>query len=332
MINKEVKLAKWVFTKEIELKAARDAVGEALVEAGEKDERVVVLTADLKESTRVHLFAERFPERFFDCGVAEQALVTIASGLANYGKIPFIASYAVFSPGRNWEQIRTTVCLNNVPVKILGMHAGLSAGPYGATHQSLEDLALMRVLPNITIVAPADFEETKKAILAAAKSTKPVYIRVVREAIPAFTQPKSLFKIGKAEMFWQAKSPQVAIIACGAQVYESLLVAKELEKKGLEILVINCHTIKPLDNQVIIRAAKTCGAIVTVEEHQITGGLGSAVVEVLSRNFPAPIESLGVNDVFGESGKYLELLKKHDLTKEGIIEAVKRVIARKQEN
>jgi len=329
MIVKEQKLNKKLFTKEVEMESIRDGFGEALVEAGEKNKDVVVLTADLKESTRVNLFAEKFPDRFIEVGVAEQAMVTIASGMAAEGKIPFTTSYAVFSPGRTLEQVRTTVALNNQPVKIVGAHAGLGAGPYGSTHQALEDIAIMRTLPNMVVVAPCDFEEAKKATLAVAKNGKPTYLRLERPETPSFTTKNSPFKVGRAETLWESKNPQVAIIACGSLVYEALLAANTLEKKGIDILVINSHTIKPLDKQAIIHAAKIAGAVVTIEEHQVTGGLGSAVSEVLAKNLPTPQEFIGIHDAYGESGTYEELKKKFGLTEKDIIEAVKRVIARK---
>jgi len=329
MIVKEEKLSTKIFSKDLEEKPTRDGFGIAIVEVGEKNKDIVALTADLKDSTRLTEFAEKFPERFFDLGVAEQALVSIASGIANYGKIPFITSFAVFSPGRNWEQIRTTVCINNVPVKIIGTHAGLNVGADGATHQALEDISLMRVLPNMVVLSPCDSEEARKATIEASKTKEPTYIRLTREKFPVITTEKTPFKIGRAEIFWRSKSPQVAIVATGPMVYEALKAAKELDKKGIEVLVINCHTVKPLDKALILNAAKITGAVVTVEEHQIIGGLGSAVSEVLSQNFPFPIEFVGVKDSFGESGKKDELFKKHGLTKEGIIEATKNVIARK---
>jgi transketolase len=313
----------------IDYKATRDAVGEALIEKGLTNDRIVVLTADLKESTRVNLFAEKFTERFFDCGVAEQAMVTIASGMANYGKIPFITSFAVFVPGRTWEQIRTSICLNDVPVKIIGGHTGLSAVLDGGNHQMLEDIALMRSLPNIVVIVPADYLETKKAVIEAVGNRKPTYIRVVREATAVFTTPKSSFKIGKAEVLFETRNPQVTIIACGPLVYEALVAAKQLEKSGIDTLVINNHTVKPMDERTIIHAAKITGAVVTVEEHQVMGGMGSAVAEVLAKNFPVPMEFIGMPDSFGESGKYDELLKKYGLTAKNIVEAVKKVIIRK---
>jgi len=331
MIRKLAKLSENTFKKKIEKIPSRNGYGEGLVAAGEKDENVVVLSADLTKSTRSHLFQDKFPERFIEVGVAEQALANIASGMANYGKIPFISSYAIFSPGRNWEQIRTTICLNDVPVKIAGSHAGLNVGADGATHQMLEDIAIMRTLPNMIVIAPADAIETKKAVIEAAKNEKPTYIRFSRNETPVFTTEKSPFKIGRTEILWETKDPQVAIIACGSLVYEALLAAKELEKSKIETLVINSHTIKPLGEQAIIRAAKITGAVVTAEEHQTIGGLGSAVSEVLARNFPTPIEFIGMPDSFGESGKPNELLKKYKMKSKDIVSAAKRVIKRKTE-
>jgi transketolase len=329
MINKEEKLNTKLFHTNLELKSIRDGFGEALVEVGEKNNDVVVLTADLKESTRVHLFSEKFPERFIEVGVAEQALVTIASGMAACGKIPFTTSYAVFSPGRTLDQIRTTVALNNLPVKIVGAHAGLGAGPYGSTHQALEDIAIVRTLPNMVIEIPCDFEEAKKATKEIAKNKLPSYLRLARQESALVTTQNSPFKIGRAEVLWQGKNPQVTIVACGTLVYESLVAANELEKKGIETTVINNHTVKPMDERTIIRSAKTTGAVLTAEEHQIDGGMGSAVSEILSRNFPVPIEFIGVPNVFGESGKPEELFKIFKMTSKDIVEAVKRVILRK---
>ena len=329
MISKEAKLSKDIFQKDIEMIPTRQGYGEGLVIAGDKDEQVVVLCADLTDSTRSVLFQEKFPLRFIEVGVAEQAMATIAAGMANYGKIPFISSYAAFSPGRNWEQIRTTIALNDVPVKIAGAHAGISVGPDGATHQQLEDIALMRAMPNMVVIAPADSVEARKATVEAAKNAKPTYIRFAREKTPVFTTDKTPFKIGRAEVVWEAKDPQAAIIACGPLVYEALLAARELEKKGIEVLVINSHTIKPLDEKEIVRAAKITGAVVTVEEHQITGGLGGAVAEALSRNYPVPMEFVGMPDCFGESGAPDELLTKYAMKAKNIIEATIKVVARK---
>ncbi len=305
----------------------RDGFGKGLVEAGEKDERVVALCADLAESTRCHWFKEKFPERYIEVGVAEQNMATIASGLANYGKIPFISSYAVFSPGRNNEQIRTTASLSKLPVKICGAHAGVSVGPDGATHQALEDIALMRVQPNMTVLVPCDAIESRKATLAAAFCEGPVYIRFGREKTPVFTTEKTPFEIGKALILREGKD--VTIVGCGALLYNALVTAEELSKKGIEAEVINSHTIKPLDNETILNSIKKTGAVVTVEEHQIAGGLGSAVAEMLVQNFPAPQEFIGVRDRFGESGEPDELIEALGMGIKDIKQAVKKVIKRK---
>ncbi len=329
MLNTKAKLNNKLFSKEVDQIATRQGYGEGLVEAGEKDEKVVVLCADLTESTRSLLFKEKFPERFIEVGVAEQGMATVAAGFANYGKVPFISSYAAFSPGRNWEQIRTTIALNDVPVKIAGAHAGLTVGPDGATHQMLEDMALMRAMPNMTVIVPADSIEAKKATVAAAKNGKPTYLRFAREKTPIMTSKGTPFSIGKAEIFWESKNPQVSIIAAGPLLFEALLAAKELEKTEIETEVINCHTIKPLDERAIIASVKKTGAVVTVEEHQINGGLGGAVAELLSKNFPAPQEFIGMPDRFGESGQPDELLEKYHMKAKDIVEAVKKVIGRK---
>jgi len=329
MIIKDQRLTSKIFTPEIQSKSIRDGFGEALLELGRNNSNVVVLTADLKDSTRVKAFADEFPERFFDVGVAEQGMATVASGLASYGKLVFATSFAVFSPGRNWEQIRTTIAINNVPVKIVGTHTGFSAVLDGTTHQALEDIAIMRVLPNMEVVVPGDFEEAKKAVVEIAKNQKPTYLRLLREETPIFTTPNTPFKLGKSNTLWADNNPQVAIIACGSMVYQSLLAARALGERGIECLVINNHTIKPMDTRTIINAAKIAGCVVTVEEHQVSGGMGSAVAEVLAQNFPVPMEIIGVKDSFGESGKYEELLEKHGLTSENIIKTVKEVLERK---
>ncbi len=330
MINPKQNLSHEIFKKNIDKVSMRQGYGEGLVLASEKDEKVVVLTADLADSTKASLFRDKFPERFVEVGVAEQGMATIAAGMANYGKIPFISSYAVFSPGRNWEQIRTTIAINDVPVKIVSSHAGISVGPDGATHQMLEDIALMRAMPNMIVIAPADAIEARRATIEAAKNNKPTYIRLARNETAVFTTDKTPFKIGRAETLWESHDPQVAIIAIGSLVYEALLAANELSKR-IDVIVINSHTIKPMDEIAIIRAAKTCGAIVTVEEHQINGGLGGAVAEVLAKNFPTPIEMIGMLDKFGESGQAGELLEKYGMKAKNIIEAVKKVIARKND-
>ena len=329
MLNKKLFLSDKIFKKDIEKKFMRDGFGLGLLEAGEKDPRIVVLSADLKESTKANYFAEKFPERFIEVGVAEQALVTIASGMANYGKIPFCTSYAIFSPGRNWEQIRTTIGIDSYPVKIIGAQSGLNIGHYGVTHQGLEDIALARVIPNMNVVVPSDYEEAKKVTLEIAKIDKPFYMRLPRVDSPVYTSSETPFKFGKANILTASKNPEVVIFATGLMVYEALLAYRELYKNGIETIVVNVHTIKPLDEEVVIRQAKITGAVVTIEEHQVIGGLGSAVSEVLSKNFPVPMEILGVHDKFGQSGKPKELFEEYGLTKEDIIKAVKKVIARK---
>ncbi len=329
MLNLKANLSDKIFSEDIEKIPTRNGYGEGLVEAGRRDERVVALCADVTESTRTEYFKKEFPDRFIEVGVAEQAMATIASGMANYGKIPFIASYATFSPGRNWEQIRTTIALNNVPVKIAGHHTGISVGPDGATHQALEDIALMRVLPNMFVVVPCDAIESRKATVEAAFIRTPTYIRFAREATPVITTDKSPFKIGRAEIYWQGKDPQVAIIGCGPLVYEAMLAAKDLGNQGKGVFVVNCHTIKPLDEETVLRVSIQTGAVVTVEEHQTASGLGGAVAEFLAKNYPVPMEFIGMQDCFGESGSPDELLEKYKMKSKYIIEAVKKVIKRK---
>lgn len=329
MVNNKLFLSDKLFKKDIELKLMRDGFGHGLLEAGEKNENIVALTADLKESTKVNYFADKFPERFIEVGVAEQNLVTIASGIANYGKIPFATSYACFSPGRNWEQIRTTIGINSYPVKIIGAQSGLNIGHYGVTHQGLEDIALMRTIPNMNVIVPSDYLEAKKATVEMAKVDEPFYMRLPRIDSPVYTTDKTPFKIGKANVLTESKKPEVTIIATGLMVYEALLAYKELEKNGIETIVINLHTIKPIDSETIIRYAKLTGAVITIEEHQVMGGMGSAVSEVLSKNFPVPMEMLGVQDRFGQSGKPKELFTEYGLTKDDIMKSVKKVITRK---
>lgn len=329
MINSKAKLVpNPTNLAKLELVPTRDGYGKGLVDLGEKDQRVVVLCADLTESTRSLWFAEKFPERFIEMGVAEQNMATVAAGMANYGKIPFISSYAAFSPGRNNEQIRTTISLNNVPVKIAGAHAGVSVGPDGATHQALEDIALMRAQPRMTVVVPCDAIETRKATVASVQINGPVYLRFGREKSPVFTTQKTPFKIGRAEIFRDGKD--VAIIGCGMLLHNALVAAEQLYKeKGLDIMVINSHTVKPIDQKTIIAAAKKTKAIVTVEEHQVTAGLGSAVAEVLVKNFPVPMEFIGVQDRFGESGEPNELIEAFGLGVKSIKQAVLKVYKRK---
>lgn len=333
MLNSEAKLNPKIFSADVEQKPTRDGYGQGLLIAGEADKNVVVLCADLTESTRSEGFAKKFQERFFEIGVAEQNLATVAAGLGISGKIPFISSYAVFSPGRNWEQIRTTISYNDSNVKIAGAHAGISVGPDGATHQAVEDIATMRVMANMRVFVPCDAIEAKKATVAAAKIWGPIYLRFAREKTPVFTTEETPFEPGQAEIFWDpsagGKKPQVAVIGCGPLVHNALLAAQGLEKEDINILVINCHTIKPIDEKTIISAAKKCGAVVTVEEHQVAGGLGGAVAEVLAKNHPVPMEFIGMQNTFGESGLPNELIEKYGMGVKSIKEAVKKVLKRK---
>lgn len=320
-------LSPHLFSEKIPTLPTRNGFGDGLVLAAEQDERIMVLCADLTESTRVEAFKKKFPERFIQMGVSEQSLAAIAAGLALAGKIPVIASYAAFSPGRNWEQIRTTICLQEMPVKIAGAHSGVSVGPDGATHQMTEDIAIMRVLPNMTVLAPCDAIETRKATVAALQHPGPVYIRFAREGSPVFTSEKTPFEIGKAQIF--RAGDDIALIACGPLVYEALLAAKMLEEKGIEARVINAGSIKPLDEHAILDAAKACGAIVTIEEAQSAGGLGGAVTELVCRHFPVPVERVGLEDVFGQSGTPGELLEHYKLTAPHIVKAALRILKMK---
>lgn len=310
-----------------EQQPTRDGFGVGLVEAADADARVVALCADLTESTRMEAFAKKYPRRYIEIGVAEQNLATVASGLANYGKIPFMTSYATFSPGRNNEQIRTTISINNVPVKIVGSHAGVSVGADGATHQALEDIALMRVQPNMTVLSPCDAEEARKATLAAAKHEGPVYLRLAREKTPLMTTAGSPFSLGKANIVWLAEQPRVAIFATGPLLYNALMAAKELEG-SLPVSVINIHTIKPLDIKAVVAAARDAGAVVVVEEHQIAGGLGGAIAEVLAQECPVPIEFVGVRDRFGQSGEPKELLEEYGMSASHIKAAIEKAHSR----
>lgn len=329
MIKKDTKLNTKLFEKDIEQVPTRNGYGDGLVSAGEADENVVVLCADLTESTRSQAFKKKFPLRFVEIGVAEQLLATVASGMANYGKIPFISSYAAFSPGRNWEQIRTSIALNDVPVNIAGAHAGISVGPDGATHQALEDMATMRSIPNMIVLSPCDAIEARKATVEAAKNGKPTYIRLARENTPVITTEDTPFKIGQAEVLWESRDLKVMIVATGPLVHEALLAAKKLNSSKIGSVVINMHTIKPIDERVLIKYAKLTGAVVTVEEHQVNGGLGSAVSEVLAKNFPVPMEFIGMQDSFGESGTPAQLLRKYKMKSVNIVQASMKAIKRK---
>ena len=344
MINPDAKLSEKIFSPDVEKMPTRDGFGTGVVEAGKEDSRVVVLCADLALSTCSEAFQKEFPERFIEMGVAEQNMATVASGMAAAGKIPFIASYAVFSPGRNYEQIRTTIAINKVPVKICGMHAGVSVGPDGATHQMLEDIGMMRMLPGMTVLVPGDAEEARKAVLIAGKTDGPVYIRFTRSATPIFTTPETPFEIGKAITLWDsppAGGPKVAILSTGSLSYEALLAAKSLaendvldvvrptsdvgrttSRHGIESTVIHFPTVKPLDEEALLEVAKRVSGIVTVEEHQVAGGFGSTIAEFLAEHHPLPMRIIGVRDQFGQSGTPEELLAQYGLDALHIKEAV----------
>lgn len=316
-----------VLAKDIEKIPTRKGFGMGLLEAGKRDENVVALCADLTDSTQISLFRDEFPDRFIEVGVAEQNLATVGSGLAAMGKIPFVSSYAAFSPGRNWEQIKTTAALNDMPVKIVGAHAGLYTGADGATHQMLEDIALMRVMPNMVVVVPGDAVEAEKATLALAEDTRPAYIRLAREATPVLTTEKTPFKLGKAYVY--AEGADITVITTGTMTYQAMVAAEMLFKDGIDIEVIHCPTIKPLDAVTILKSVHKTKAVITVEEAQINGGLGGAVAELLSEEFPVPMKRVGVRDTYGESGKPDELLHKHGLTAKHIAMAAHHMMEKK---
>lgn len=301
-----------VLKEDAEKLPIRKGYGIGLIKAGDADENVVGLCADLTDSTQMAGFRDAYPDRFFEVGIAEQNLVTVAAGLAVTGKIPFVSSYAAFSPGRNWEQIKTTAALNDVPVKIVGSHAGLYTGADGATHQMLEDIALMRVMPNMVVLAPCDAIEAEKATLAMAKDKRPNYLRATREATPVITTSKTPFVIGKAQVF--EPGDDVTIISTGTTTYSALKAAEMLFKDGISAEVIHCATIKPLDAITILTSAKKTGAVITIEEAQIIGGLGGAVAELLGEHLPTHMRRMGMKDRYGESGKPAELLEKFGLT------------------
>ena len=337
-----VKLNPKLFDKDVEQAPIRQGYGDGLLEAGKQDKNIVALCADLTGSTMTSVFSKVFPERFVQMGIGEQSMASVASGMAAMGKVPFLASYAMFSPGRNWEQIRTTICYNDSNVKVAGAHAGVSVGPDGGTHQAIEDIAITRVIPRMTVLTPCDSIEAKKATLAAAKMKGPVYIRLAREKTPIITAEETPFEIGKAQYFFipnqstKAKpmsciglALDVGIIAIGALVYNAIMAAKQLEEEGIGAVVLNLGTVKPMDEKAVVELAKTAGAIVTVEEHQIACGMGSMVAEVLAGKQPTPIEFVGVRDKFGQSGEPNELIEHYGMGVSHIKEAVKKVISRK---
>jgi transketolase len=333
MLNPLQKLNLKIFDKDVEQLPIRKGFGEGLLKAAELDKRIVGLCADLTESTQMHLFKNKFPERFVEIGIAEQNMASVASGMAAMGKISFITSYAMFSPGRNWEQIRTTICYNDRNVKIAGSHAGISVGPDGGTHQAIEDMAITRVIPNMVVISPCDAIEARKATLACSKTTTPTYLRLARNNTPIITTDDTPFEIGKAQLLFAPEKnarAQVGIIATGALVHRALKVAHDLEEEGVAVKVLNLSTIKPLDEDAVWQLGHEAGAIVTVEEHQITGGMGSAVAECLARNYPTPVEFVGVKDLFGQSGTPDELIEHYGMGEKGIKDAVKKVMLRKK--
>jgi transketolase len=333
MQDSKIKLVKNLLKKEgLEQAPTRNGYGEGLVLAGKENPNVVVLCADLTDSTRSSYFKKEFPERFVEVGIAEQNMMNVAAGLALAGKIPFVSTYAVFSPGMNWGQLRVSVLQNNANVKVAGAHAGISVGPDGMSHQALEDIAITRCLPDLVVLAPCDVIETRKATIAAARHKGPVYLRFAREKTPVFTTEETPFEVGKARLFYESQSPKVSIVACGPLVYNAILAAADLEKEGIGAEVINSTTIKPLDEKTILESVQKTKAVVTVEEHQIIGGLGSAVAECLAKNYPAPAEFVGVQDRFGESGQPNELIEKFGMGVSNIKEAVKKVLQRKGRN
>ena len=326
MLNKELHLIEEISGSDLKYAPTRLGYGEGLLAAGREDERVVALCADLTESTKTDLFASEFPHRFIEMGVAEQSMASVASGMAAMGKIPFFASYAMFSPGRNWEQIRTTICYNNRNVKIVGAHAGVSVGPDGGTHQAIEDIAITRVIPRMTVLVPCDSEEARKATLAAAKHDGPVYIRLARESTPVITTDKTPFEIGKAYPIWESEKPSAVIFTCGNILHETLKAVGFLKDSNIDVTVVNVPTIKPLDKETIVSHSSQTDLVITIEEHQKSGGLGGAICELLSEDMPTRVIRLGIDDKFGESGTPSDLLKLHELDAEGIYIKLKEVI------
>jgi transketolase len=314
---------------EVKQVPTRNGFGEGLIEAGTRNRDVLGICADLSESTRFEGFRKAHPAQYIEIGVSEQMLVAMAGGLAAVGKIPWIASYAMFNPGRSWEQVRTIMALNETNVKIAGAHAGVSVGPDGATHQAIEDIAIMRVIPHMTVVVPCDSVQTKKAALALSDRWGPAYLRFGREKSAVITTDETPFEIGKAQTF--REGGDVAIVACGILVYNALIAADRLASEdGIECRVVNNHTVKPMDEAAIVGAAQACGAVVTVEEHQKAGGMGSRVAEILAQQYPAPIEFVGVDDRFGQSGDPMELIEYYGMGADAIVAAARRAYKRKK--
>lgn len=329
MLNPDLKLNPKLFDQDVKVQPTRTGYGNGLLALGGENPNVVALCADLTESTYAHLFAQKYPERFFQVGVAEQNMAAIAAGLGVSGKIPFMSSYAVFSPGKNWETIRTTIVYNNSNVKIAGHHGGIMTGPDGATHQATEDVASIRSWPNIKIFSPCDSIEAKKVTIKAAEIYGPVYLRFSRDKSPIITTDETPFEVGKIQTFWTADNPAATIFATGYMLYYALLASKELEAEGINTLVANVSTIKPLDEKTVFSLAKKTRAFVCVEDHQVTGGLGGTIAEYVAKNIPTAMEFIGLQDTFAESGASGELIEKYKMGKDYIKTAVKKVISRK---
>ncbi|HEY2376814.1 MAG TPA: transketolase C-terminal domain-containing protein [Gemmatimonadaceae bacterium] len=328
MLNPDLHLNEKLFDTDVEQVAIRKGFGDGLVCAGEREPRVVVLCGDLTESAQALAFKKQFPDRFVELGVAEQNMASVASGMAAMGKIPFITSYAMFSPGRNWEQVRTTICYNNRPVKIAGSHAGVSVGPDGGTHQAIEDIAITRVLPRMIVICPCDAIEARKATVAAVSTGTPVYLRLARDKTPVMTTDDTPFEIGRARTIWRSDAPQVGLIATGSLLHKALQAARDLANEKIDVEVLNLSTIKPLDVDAVVTLARKTGKLVTIEEHQIYGGMGSAVAECLAGHYPVPIEFVGVHDRFGQSGTPEELIEHYGMGRDAIARAVRSVSRR----
>lgn len=328
MLNPNLKLNTKVFNNDVDKKSTRQGFGEGLLQAAIENERIIGICADLKEPTKMNLFADKFPNRYFEVGITEQNMAGVASGMASMGKIPFMASFAIFNPGRNWEQIRTTICYNDQPVKIISSHSGTAVGQDGGSHQALEDIAITRVLPNMVVISPCDAIEAKKATIAISKTKSPTYLRCTRNDTALITTEETPFEIGKAQIVYKTEIglAKVGIIATGPSLYNALLAAKKLENEGIKVKVMNLSTIKPLDTETIVSLAKEVKKIVTVEDHQIIGGMGSAVAESLSKEYPTKIEFVGIKDLFGQSGNPAELAKYYEIDTDSIIKAVKKVL------
>ena len=329
MLNSVLHLNQKLFDEGVQQRPTRDGYGEGLVYLGDTNPNVVVFTADLSESTRCEEFAKKYPDRFFEVGVAEQNMAAIAAGMGVTGKIPFIASYATFSPGKNWETVRTTIVYNHANVKIAGHHSGVVTGPDGATHQATEDIAITRVWPDIDVIVPCDAIEAKKATISSAKTDGPVYLRFTRDKTPVITTEETPYETGKIMTFWVTENPAATIFATGHLLYYALLAAKNLEEKGVNVLVANVSSIKPLDGEKVLELAGKTGAVVSVEDHQAAGGLGGALAEFLAKNRPTPMEFIGLQDTFAESGAAIDLIKKYGMDETAIEKAVEKVIKRK---